>query len=56
MERLLAAGVAFEFPVAWGMDLQSEHERYLSEKIIGGPVIVHDYPLAIKPFYMRDKR
>lgn len=53
VERLRAADVAFEFPVVWGTDLQSEHERYLSEKIIGGPVIVHDYPLAIKPFYMR---
>ena len=53
VERLLASGATFEFPVAWGMDLQSEHERYLSEKIINGPVIVHDYPLAIKPFYMR---
>jgi asparaginyl-tRNA synthetase len=53
VERLLASGATFEFPVVWGMDLQSEHERYLSEKIIGGPVIVHDYPLAIKPFYMR---
>ena len=51
--RLIASGEKFEFPVAWGMDLQSEHERYLSEKVIGGPVIVHDYPLAIKPFYMR---
>ncbi|HBI14351.1 MAG TPA: asparagine--tRNA ligase [Desulfobulbaceae bacterium] len=53
VDRLIASGASFEFPVAWGMDLQSEHERYLCEKIIGGPVIVSDYPLAIKPFYMR---
>ncbi|MFZ5798824.1 MAG: asparagine--tRNA ligase [Desulfobulbus sp.] len=53
VEKLLASGEQFEFPVTWGMDLQSEHERYLSEKIVGGPVIVHDYPEAIKPFYMR---
>ncbi len=43
----------FEFPVAWGHDLQSEHERFLTEKHFQGPVIVHDYPAAIKPFYMR---
>jgi asparaginyl-tRNA synthetase len=53
VEKLLASGEQFEFPVTWGMDLQSEHERYLSEKIVGGPVIVDDYPEAIKPFYMR---
>jgi asparaginyl-tRNA synthetase len=43
----------FEFPVSWGMDLQSEHERYLSEKHVGRPVIVMNYPRAIKAFYMR---
>jgi asparaginyl-tRNA synthetase len=43
----------FEFPVAWGKDLQSEHERYLCEKKIGRPVIVTDYPKDIKAFYMR---
>jgi asparaginyl-tRNA synthetase len=43
----------FEFPVSWGMDLQSEHERYLSEKHVGRPVIVMNYPKAIKAFYMR---
>ena len=37
----------------WGADLQSEHERFLTEEILGTPVIVHDYPLTIKPFYMR---
>ena len=43
----------FEFPVAWGMDLQSEHERYLSEVYAKKPVIVMNYPKAIKAFYMR---
>jgi asparaginyl-tRNA synthetase len=43
----------FEFPVSWGMDLQSEHERYLTEKVIGGPIAVLDYPKQIKAFYMR---
>ncbi len=44
---------SFEFPVAWGNDLQSEHERYLTEQHFGGPVILFDYPKQIKPFYMR---
>jgi asparaginyl-tRNA synthetase len=43
----------FEFPVAWGMDLQSEHERYLAERHVGKPVIVMNYPREIKAFYMR---
>lgn len=43
----------FEFPVCWGVDLQSEHERFLTEVHVGGPVILYDYPSAIKPFYMR---
>ena len=43
----------FKFPVEWGVDLQSEHERWLVEKHIGGPVIVTDYPAEIKAFYMR---
>src|SRR5467141_1990380 len=43
----------FEFPVKWGVDLQSEHERYLSEKHAGRPVVVMNYPKAIKAFYMR---
>jgi len=47
------ASTTFEFPVSWGMDLQSEHERYLSEKYIGGPVAVMHYPKDIKAFYMR---
>jgi asparaginyl-tRNA synthetase len=43
----------FEFPVEWGVDLQSEHERYLTEKYAKKPVIVMNYPKAIKAFYMR---
>lgn len=43
----------FEYPVSWGTDLQSEHERFLTEKHIGRPVIVRDYPKEIKAFYMR---
>ncbi|HEY1637030.1 MAG TPA: asparagine--tRNA ligase [Rhizomicrobium sp.] len=43
----------FEFPVKWGVDLQSEHERYLTEKHIGKPVILMNYPKGIKAFYMR---
>jgi asparaginyl-tRNA synthetase len=43
----------FEFPVSWGIDLQSEHERYLTEQHVGKPVVVMNYPRAIKAFYMR---
>ena len=43
----------FEFPVSWGLDLQSEHERYLAENLFKKPVIVTDYPAQIKAFYMR---
>ncbi len=46
-------GVKFDYPVKWGMDLQSEHERALTEKIVGRPVVVTDYPKQIKAFYMR---
>jgi len=49
---LQRCGESFEFPVEWGVDLQSEHERYLAEKHIGKPTIVTDYPSAIKAFYM----
>ncbi len=44
---------SFEFPVKWGLDLQSEHERFITDKIFNGPVIVKDYPKDIKAFYMR---
>lgn len=47
------ADYAFEYPVAWGVDLQSEHERYLAEERFKKPVIVTDYPTEIKAFYMR---
>ena len=53
VEQLLAATVSFTFPVQWGVDLQSEHERYLTEVIYQRPLIVTDYPASIKPFYMR---
>ncbi|MEM9185900.1 MAG: asparagine--tRNA ligase [Planctomycetota bacterium] len=53
IDILTGSGEAFEFPVAWGADLQAEHERYLTEKHFGSPVILHDYPSTIKPFYMR---
>jgi asparaginyl-tRNA synthetase len=46
------SGQRFEHPVSWGMDLQSEHERYLAEEKIGRPVVVTDYPAAVKAFYM----
>jgi asparaginyl-tRNA synthetase len=47
------SGKAFEFPVHWGMDLQSEHERWLTEEHVKGPVVVMNYPKDIKAFYMR---
>ena len=50
---LEASGEKFEFPVSWGVDLQSEHERYLVEKHFGRPVIMTDYPKDIKAFYMK---
>ncbi|HET7274450.1 MAG TPA: asparagine--tRNA ligase [Longimicrobiaceae bacterium] len=53
IRRLEAADVKFEFPVHWGVDLQSEHERYLTEKLVGRPVVLTDYPKEIKAFYMR---
>ena len=53
LEAAAAKGHQFEFPVQWGMDLQSEHERYLTEIIVGRPVVVMNYPKQIKAFYMR---
>ena len=47
------SGQKFEYPPVWGMDLQSEHERFLTEKHFKSPVIVYNYPKDIKPFYMR---
>lgn len=53
IEKLTASGKKFEYPVSWGMDLQTEHERYLTEEIYKRPVFVTDYPKDIKAFYMR---
>ena len=53
IDILLKSGEKFEFPVAWGVDLQSEHERYLVEKHFKKPVILTDYPKDIKAFYMK---
>ena len=53
VEILEKSGEKFDFPVKWGIDLQSEHERYLTEKHFQGPVILYDYPRTLKPFYMR---
>jgi asparaginyl-tRNA synthetase len=53
VEILQKSGVTFEFSVSWGSDLQSEHERYLTEKHFQAPVILYDYPKQIKAFYMR---
>ena len=53
MEILKTSKVSFEYPVAYGIDLQSEHEKYLTEIHFKKPVILHDYPKTIKPFYMR---
>ena len=47
------SGKTFEFPVRWGIDLQSEHERYLTDEVVKGPVVVMNYPKDIKAFYMR---
>ncbi|QQK07516.1 asparagine--tRNA ligase [Miniphocaeibacter halophilus] len=53
IEVLEKADVKFDYPVKWGIDLQTEHERYLSEKIANGPVFITDYPKEIKAFYMK---
>ncbi len=53
IELLEKSGKKFEYPVKWGIDLQTEHERYLCEEVVGGPVFLTDYPKEIKAFYMR---
>lgn len=53
VDLLIKSGQTFEYPVAWGIDLQTEHERYLTEQIFKKPVFVTDYPKEIKAFYMR---
>ena len=53
IEILKNSGEKFEYPVEWGIDMQTEHERYITEKVFGKPVFVTDYPADIKAFYMR---
>ncbi|MBQ7125198.1 MAG: asparagine--tRNA ligase [Clostridia bacterium] len=53
IDILEKSGVEFEYPIAWGEDLQTEHERYLTEQVYGRPVFVTDWPRDIKAFYMR---
>ena len=53
LEEAIAKGKKFEFPVYWGCDLASEHERYLVEEHFQKPVIMTDYPAEIKAFYMK---
>ena len=53
VELLEQSGREFEYPVSWGMDLQTEHERYLTEEVFKKPIFVTDYPKEIKAFYMR---
>jgi asparaginyl-tRNA synthetase len=53
LEKAAASGVNFEFKPYWGCDLQSEHEKFLTEKVSGGPAILTDYPKEIKAFYMK---
>jgi asparaginyl-tRNA synthetase len=53
VDILTKAKEPFEFPVSWGSDIQAEHERYLCEKVIDGPLVLTDYPRTIKPFYMK---
>lgn len=53
VELLSVHNDEFEFPISWGADIATEHEKYLTEKIVGGPVFVTDYPKEIKSFYMR---
>ena len=53
IETLMQSKQNFKYPVKWGIDLQTEHERYLSEEVVKGPLFVVDYPREIKAFYMR---
>tara|TARA_B100000214_G_scaffold363930_1_gene329953 strand:- start:499 stop:966 length:468 start_codon:yes stop_codon:yes gene_type:complete len=53
IKTLENSGKKFEFDVSWGSDLQSEHERFLTEEVVKGPLVVTDYPKDIKAFYMR---
>jgi len=53
LEKAEKSGVKFEYPAKWGMDIQTEHEKYLTDIAFNGPVFVTDYPIEIKSFYMR---
>lgn len=53
IDRLQRSGASFAYPVEWGLDLQTEHERHITEQIVGGPAIILNYPREIKAFYMR---
>lgn len=53
IDELLKTKKKFEYPVSWGIDLQAEHEKYLTDEVFKKPLIVTDYPMTIKPFYMR---
>jgi asparaginyl-tRNA synthetase len=53
IDRLQRSNARFTYPVEWGLDLQTEHERHLSEQVVGGPVFILNYPRDIKAFYMR---
>ena len=53
IDRLKRSNASFAYPVEWGLDLQTEHERYITEKIVGGPTFILNYPKDIKAFYMR---
>jgi len=53
IDILLKSKIDFQYPVEWGKDLQSEHERYIAETVVGGPVILYNYPKTLKPFYMK---
>jgi len=53
LEKAVKDGVKFEVKPSWGIDLGSEHERYLAEKVVKGPVVLYNYPAEIKSFYMK---
>lgn len=53
LQKAVAEGKKFDIPVEWGMDLKSEHERFLCEQIAHGPMFLYNYPKSIKPFYMK---
>ena len=54
INTLHASGHRFAAPVSWSAGLATEHERFLAERVVGGPLFVHDYPASLKPFYMRE--